>query len=75
MPRSLAALRHAWRQAAVGAGVIVERQRELLELVGTIQTSRGGPRGLNGWEEQRHQDADDGDHYQQFDQGEAWPGL
>jgi hypothetical protein len=51
--------------------VIDARQRDLAEIVLALGTAGGFAGGLDGGEEQRHQDADDGDYHQELDEGEG----
>jgi hypothetical protein len=48
--------------------MIETSQRELLEVIDTLLPPRRFARGLNRRQEQRHQNADDRDHDQQFNQ-------
>src|SRR5262245_3072151 len=59
------------RQAALNVVVIVQAKADLLEIVGALQTSSGAANFLDGRHEQADQDRDDGDHDQEFDEGEA----
>jgi len=59
-----------------GGQVIVERQAQLLHVVGALGTSGGFSRRLDSRQQQGDQNRDDGDHDQQLDQREAttaWP--
>ena len=58
-------------QAADGVDIVVGRQGELLEVVGALHAPGGLAGRLDGGQQQRDQDAGDGDDHQQFDQGEA----
>jgi hypothetical protein len=51
--------------------VIVKRQCDLLDLVRTFRSLCRSARRLHGRKQQRNQDADDGNHYKQFDQRET----
>jgi len=44
---------------------------DLFEIVITLRSPSGFPRLLHGWQEQRHQDSDDGNDHQQFDQSKS----
>ena len=50
---------------------MVHGQRQLLEIVPAGRRRRSFPRGLNGGQQQRDQDPDDGDDDQQFDERET----
>ncbi len=50
--------------------VIVHGQADLLQVVRALGTPGGFPGRLDGGQEQRDQDRDDGDHDEQLDQGE-----
>ena len=49
----------------------MQRQPELLEVVGALRPASRLAGRLNGRQQQGDQDGDDGDHHQQLDQGEA----
>jgi len=54
--------------------VVVERLESDADLAEVVRATGAAGRfagGLDRWQEQRHQDADDGDHYQQFHQGKT----
>jgi hypothetical protein len=51
--------------------MVVDRQPDLLQVVGTLHPGSGLPNLLHGWQEQADQDGNDGDHHQQLDQREA----
>jgi hypothetical protein len=51
--------------------MIQAAQRQLLEIVLALTAARRFAGGLNRGQEQRHQDADDGDHHQQLDERET----
>src|SRR5262249_7168926 len=51
--------------------VVVERQADLLEIVGTLRPGSGLAHLLHRGHEQGDQDGDDGDYDQQFNEGEA----
>ena len=55
--------------------VVVQAYADLLEIVGAGHPPRGFARRLDGRQQERDEDADDGDHDQQFDQGEPGPGA
>jgi ABC-type ATPase involved in cell division len=46
----------------MGIVIVVQRQPQLLEMVATLRPTRCFPRLLHGGEQQRHKDANDGDH-------------
>jgi hypothetical protein len=48
---------------------------DLLQIVLAADAAAGFPRLLDGGDQQRHQDPDDGDHHQQLDQGETPPDV
>jgi hypothetical protein len=52
-------------------GVVVHRQSDLLEMVAALGAAGRLPRLLHRRQQQRDEDADDGDHDQQFDQGKS----
>ena len=51
--------------------VIVDRQCDLLEVVAALSASRRFAGLLHGRQEQGDQDRDDGDHNEEFDEGEG----
>jgi hypothetical protein len=53
--------------------VQVERDADLVQVVGAADPAGGGADLLDGGEEQADQDRDDRDHHQQLDQREAVP--
>ncbi len=62
---------HAARgKPAVRFVVVVQRQANLLEVIPALKSPGGFPGRLHRGEQERDQDTDDGDHHQQFDQGE-----
>ena len=66
--------RHPRREAPVGLVVALQRHADLLKIVDALGPSGGLPGCLNGRQSQSQQDADHGEHHQQFDQREAeWP--
>ena len=56
---------------ALDAMVVVQRQSDLLQVVGTLGPSRCLPGPLDGRQQKRDQQGDDRDDDQQLDQGEA----
>jgi len=56
-----------------GILVIDDCQTDLLEVIGALYPPRRFPGRLHGRQEQPHQDADDGNHHQQLDQGKTTP--
>jgi hypothetical protein len=54
-----------------GVHVVVQRQADLLEVVGALDPPRGLARRLDGRQEQADQDGDDRDHDQEFNQGKS----
>jgi hypothetical protein len=51
--------------------VLVKGQHNLFEVVLALDTGCSFARHLDGWEQQPHEDRDDGDHDQQLDQRET----
>ena len=51
----------------------MERQADLLEVVGALDAAGGLAGRLHGRQQQRDQDADDGDDHQELDEGEGPP--
>jgi hypothetical protein len=51
--------------------VVGKRDRPLLEVVLALHPPRRLAGRLDGREEKAHQRADDGDHHEEFDEGEA----
>ena len=51
------------RQSLVGAHVIVHRQSDLFKIVRTLRSSGRFTRRLNGWQEQRNENGNDGNHH------------
>jgi hypothetical protein len=51
--------------------VVLARQSHLLEMVGALNAAGRFPRRLHGREQQRHQNADDGNDNQQFHERET----
>jgi hypothetical protein len=48
--------------------VVVQREAELLEVVGALDAAGRLSGGLDGRQQQRNQDGDDRDHHQKLDQ-------
>ena len=67
--------RPAHREDAVGAVVIVQRQPDLLEVVGALRSPGRLTGRLDGRQEQGDQDRDDGDDHEQLDERERSPRL
>ena len=63
------------REAAVGALIVGHRQAELLQVVGALGAPGRFAGRLDGWQEQRDEHGDDGDHHQQLDQRERFHGF
>ncbi len=61
----------ARRQLLVRRLKVRDPQTDLLQVVLTLRTTRGLAGGLHRGQQQRHQDADDGNHHQQLDQRKA----
>jgi hypothetical protein len=61
------------RKSLVGALVLQEREIDLLQIVNTLRTTRRFTRRLHGRQQQRHEDADNGDHDQKFDKRKRRP--
>src|SRR4029079_1871724 len=59
------------RELAVGVVVGVHGEAELLQIVLTAHPGRRLADFLHRGQQQPDEDGDDGDHYQEFDQGEA----
>ena len=53
--------------------MIQQRQADLLDLALALVAVGRFPRRLHGRQQQRDEDADDGNHHQQFDKGESAP--
>jgi hypothetical protein len=51
----------------------VERQTQLLHVVRAAHAASSFASGLNRWQQQPHQDTDDGNHHQQFYQRKTGP--
>ena len=64
-------LRAPHREGAEALVIIVQRQPDLLQVVGALHPPRGVARRLHRGQEQRDQDPDDRHDRQQLDQGEA----
>ena len=58
----------ARREGIVGVVVIVQREPQLLEIIGTLHATGRLASCLDGWKKQSDENADDGDHHQQFHQ-------
>ena len=58
----------AGRQRAIRAGIVVQGQGELMQIVLALRASRGFTHFLNGRKEKRDQQCDNRDHDEQFDQ-------
>ena len=61
------------RQNAVGVVIIMRAQANLVEIVRARQAIRRRAHSLHRRHEQADEDAYDGDHHQQLDQGKAAP--
>jgi hypothetical protein len=48
-------------------------QPDLLEMIGTLRSSRGFTGGLNRRQQQGNENPDNSDHYQEFNQSETVP--
>ena len=59
-----------WRKTSGRRLEILNAQTNLLQVIGALGTSTCLTRRLNRRQEQRDQDADDGDDHQQFDERE-----
>ena len=55
--------------------IIVQGHTQLLQIVVALRAAGGLASGLDGRQQQGHQDPDDGDHHQQFDERESEPSL
>ena len=64
-------LRAPHREGAETLVIIVQRQPDLLQVIGTLHPPRGVARRLHRGQEQRDQGPDDRQDRQQLDQGEA----
>jgi len=60
----------AWREPIIGVMVIVQRQPDLLQVVRALHTPRRFTNLLDRWQQQSNQNCNDGDDYQEFDEGE-----
>jgi hypothetical protein len=72
---------HRW-QREPSVVVVVHGDADLLQVIAALSAAGGFARSLNRRQEQRHQNANDGDDYQKLDQGEsdspratAWPSM
>ena len=63
----------ARREQIIGIHVIVDRQADLLQVVGALGPPRRFACGLHRRQEQGDQDCDDRDHHQQLDERESGP--
>src|SRR5262249_16218412 len=61
------------REAHVRVVIVVQGQRDLLEVVGALRASGGLAHLLDSGEQQADEDRDDRDHHQQLDQRESFP--
>src|SRR5262249_32964146 len=59
------------RELLVRAVVVMDRQAELLKVVGALHAGGGLADLLHGGEQQADENGNDGDHHQQLDQREA----
>ena len=59
------------RKQAVRFVVEVDSGADLLQIVGALRPAPGFPSGLDRRQQETDQHADDGDHHQQFNQGES----
>jgi hypothetical protein len=48
--------------------MVAATKRQLLQVVDALSSAGGLACRLHSWQQQRHQDADNGDHDQQFDE-------
>ena len=60
-----------WRKHLPHSLVVVQGEADLPQVIETLRAPRGFAGGLNGWQQQGNQDADDGDYDEQLDQREA----
>src|SRR5690606_9977550 len=60
----------AGREAAEGVVKRMHRQADLPQVVRAFDSPRRFASRLNGWQKARHENANDGDHHQQFGKGE-----
>jgi hypothetical protein len=51
--------------------MVVQSETELLQVVAALHAASCLAGCLDGWQKQTHQDANDGDDYQEFHQGET----
>ena len=68
-------LRPVTGDGAVGGRIVLQRQTELLQVIATARAARRFARRLNRRKQHRNEDADNGNHYQQFDQGKTGTGA
>ena len=59
------------RKHPLGGFIIQHRQTNLFHVVRALKTPRGLPCCLNRWQKQSDQDADNGDHHEQFDESKS----
>jgi hypothetical protein len=71
MPRTEAGKIFTYRKVLGLVRKVKHRQGEILEIVRATRPSGGLAGGLDRRQQQRHQYADDRDHYQQFDKRET----
>jgi hypothetical protein len=50
----------------------MEGKAELFEVVFALRSASGFASLLNGGQQERHKDGDDGDHHEEFDEGKTW---
>ena len=63
--------RRARRKGAVGLRVGAERQADLFQVVSALGPPPGLPRGLDRWQQDRHQDANDRDDDKKLHQSKS----
>lgn len=51
---------------------VVEGETDLFEVILALASGCCFPDLLDGWEEESDEDGDDGDHHQEFDEGETF---
>src|SRR5262249_15443777 len=66
-------LQRLGREDLVGRDIIMYRKPQLLQVIDALGPPRRLARRLDGGQEQRDQDRDNGDHHQQLDQREPTP--
>ena len=52
---------------------VVTRQTQLLQVVGALDAPSRLASHLNGWQEQRDENANDGNHYEELKESEPLP--